>query len=93
MSKNLLQGFSLGIIAPLLLLLFYITIILNKNVDTALEVFNKTNTITHHISLSVFFINILIFFLFIKINRDESAKGVIGATFFYTFFIIYLKFL
>ena len=93
MSKNLLQGFSLGIIAPLLLLLFYITIILNKNVDTALEVFNKTNTTTHHISLSVFFINILIFFLFIKINRDESAKGVIGATFFYTFFIIYLKFL
>ena len=87
MSKNLLQGFLLGIIAPLLLLLFYITIILNKDIDTALEVFNKTNTITHHISLSVFFINILIFFLFIKINKDESAKGVIGATFFILFLL------
>ena len=93
MSKNLLQGFSLGIIAPILLLLFYITFILNKDINTALDVFNKKNIITHHISLSVFIINILIFFLFIKINKDESAKGVIGATFFYTFFVIYLKFL
>lgn len=92
MNKDLSKGFSLGIISPLLLLFFYITFILNKDINTALVEFNKTDTMTHHISLSVFFINILIFFLFIKMKKDENAKGVIAATFIYTFIVIYIKF-
>tara|TARA_B100000963_G_scaffold44011_2_gene32815 strand:- start:10754 stop:11035 length:282 start_codon:yes stop_codon:yes gene_type:complete len=92
MNKEFSKGFSIGIIAPLFLLLFYVIFILDDNIDSALSSFNHTNTMTHHISLSVFFINLLFFFLYINKQKDEIAKGIIGATFIYTFIVIYIKF-
>ncbi len=92
MNKEFSKGFSIGIIAPLFLLLFYVIFILDDNIDSALSSFNQTNTMTHHISLSVFFINLLFFFLYINKQKDEIAKGIIGATFIYTFIVIYIKF-
>ena len=92
MNKEFSKGFSVGIIAPLLLLLFYVIFILGEDIDSALSSFNQTNTMTHHISLSVFIINLLFFFFFIMKQKDEIAKGVIGATFIYTFIVIYIKF-
>ena len=92
MNKEFSKGFSVGIIAPILLLLFYVIFILGEDIDSALSSFNQTNTITHHISLSVFIINLLFFFLFIKKQKDKIAQGIIGATFMYTFIVIYIKF-
>ena len=63
------------------------------SLDSALDIFNKSNTLSHHISLCVFVSNLILFFLFIRLNKDVVAKGILASTFIYTIIVIYLKFL
>tara|TARA_B100000214_G_scaffold370719_1_gene345824 strand:+ start:206 stop:487 length:282 start_codon:yes stop_codon:yes gene_type:complete len=92
MNKNVAQGFSIGIIAPIVTLVIYITFILEINIDTALDSFKITNTLTHHISLSVFLTNLILFFVHLKRYKEHIAKGILGATFIYAFIVLYIKF-
>jgi len=55
------------------------------------EMFALRHVIPHVISLSVI-LNLVCFFAFLKVNRDEAARGVLGATFLYVFIVLYLKF-
>jgi hypothetical protein len=92
MNKNVAKGFSIGIIAPIITLIIYISFILEIEIDMAFAEFERLNTLTHHISLSVFLTNILLFFMNIKINREEVAKGILGATIVYAFIVVMIKF-
>ena len=92
MTKALKKGLSFGIIAPIGTLLVYIAFILEVDVDTAFASFEKTNTLTHHISLSVFLTNIILFFFQLRRNNEQVARGVLGATLIYAFLVIYIKF-
>ncbi len=93
MNKFFKMGFSYGLIAPLVVLYLYILIYMKISLDSALDIFNKTNTLSHHISLCVFASNLILFFLFIRLKKDDVAKGILASTFVYTIIVIYLKFL
>ncbi|MDP7567697.1 MAG: hypothetical protein QF383_04850 [Flavobacteriales bacterium] len=92
MNKNVTKGFSIGIIAPIITLIIYISFILEVEIDMAFAEFERLNTLTHHISLSVFLTNILLFFMNIKTNKEEVAKGILGATIVYAFIVVMIKF-
>ena len=92
MNKNVSKGFSIAIIAPIITLIIYISFVLELEINMALAEFERLNTLTHHISLSVFLTNILLFFLHIKTNREDVAKGILGATIVYTFIVVIIKF-
>ena len=92
MNKNVTKGFSIGIIAPIITLIIYISFILEVEIDMAFAEFERLNTLTHHISLSVFLTNILLFFMNIKTNKEEVAKGILGATIVYAFIVVMIKY-
>ena len=92
MNKNVTKGFSVGVIAPIITLIIYISFILEVEIDIAFAEFERLNTLTHHISLSVFLTNILLFFMNIKTNKEEVAKGILGATIVYAFIVVMIKF-
>ncbi len=92
MNKNVTKGFSIGIIAPIITLIIYISFILEVEIDIAFAEFERLNTLTHHISLSVFLTNILLFFMNIKTNKEEVSKGILGATIVYAFIVVMIKF-
>jgi len=92
MNKNVTKGLSIGIIAPIITLIIYISFILEVEIDMAFAEFERLNTLTHHISLSVFLTNILLFFMNIKTNKEEVAKGILGATMVYAFIVVMIKF-
>ena len=91
MNKEFSKGFSIGVISPLVTLFIYISLILKLDIDIALSYFEQTNTLTHHISLSVFFSNIILFFTSLKRNKQEISKGILGATICYAFIVLYIK--
>ena len=92
MNKNVNKGFSIGIIAPIISLIIYISFILEVEIDIAFAEFERLNTLTHHISLSVFLTNILLFFMNLKTNKEDVAKGILGATIVYAFIVVIIKF-
>lgn len=92
MNKNVNKGFSIGIIAPIISLIIYISFILEVEIDIAFAEFERLNTLTHHISLSVFLTNILLFFMNLKTNKEDVAKGILGATIVYAFIVVMIKF-
>ena len=92
MNRDLKKGLSIGVIAPIGTLLVYIAFVLEVDIDSALSSFEKTNTLTHHISLSVFLTNTLLFFFQLRRNNEQVARGIIGATLIYAFLVVYIKF-
>ena len=92
MNKKISKGLSIGVIAPIITLIIYISFILELEIDIAFADFERLNTLTHHISLSVFLTNILLFFMNLQTNREEVAKGILGATIVYAFIVVMIKF-
>jgi len=92
MNRQASKGFSIGVIAPIITLIIYIAFFLEIEIDTAIAKFESTNTLPHHISLSVFLTNIILFFMHLKTNNEDISKGILAATFIYAFFVVYIKF-
>ena len=92
MNKQLLKGAVIGIIAPIAAFVVYVAFF-TKNADP-IGMFNQLvamNKLAHAMSLSVL-INLLIFFMNIKTNRDEAARGILLATILYGITIAIIKF-
>lgn len=90
-NNTLLTGIIIGIIAPFLA--FYIFCLFNfpdENAIELLKAYARRNVLTHIISLSVL-INLLLFFSFLRSNRENTARGIIGATLIYAFVVVILK--
>ena len=90
MNKDVAKGFSLGVFAPIISFVIYVGFYLEVEFDTAFYMINKMGTITHHISLSVFLSNTLLFFMQIKLYKDEVARGILGATLVYAIAVLIL---
>jgi len=90
MNKDVAKGFSIGSFAPIITFVIYVGFFLELEIETAINEFNKMGTITHHISLSVFLTNIVLFFMQIRISKDEIARGILGATISYAFLVLIL---
>jgi len=91
MINQKLIGFSVGIIAPFVAFSVFVLFYLELDLFLTIEEISKSEKLPHVISLSLL-MNLLIFFMKIKTRREKAAKGVLGATIFYAFVIVYLKF-
>lgn len=90
-KDSLITGLLSGIIAPLFgfylyFLLFFGYMGFNGFVKHVI----KNNLAISVLSLGVI-LNLVIFFAFYKFELDRSAKGVIFATFLYSFVVVYFK--
>ena len=90
MNKEVAKGFSIGVLAPIIAFLVYVGFYLEVELDTALYIINRNGHMTHHISLSVFLTNTVLFFMQIKMSRDKTAKGILGATIAYAILVLIL---
>ena len=93
MSRDVLIGTIVGIIAPVAAYIVYVAFFTEHSdpygMYKQLVVIDK---LPHVVSLSVL-INLLIFFMNLKTNREEQARGILFATILYAIFIIILKFI
>ena len=90
MNKAVAKGFSIGVFAPIIAFFIYVGFYLEVEFDTAFHIINRMGTITHHISLSVFLTNTVLFFMQLKMSRDGIAKGILGATISYAILVLIL---
>ena len=90
MDKQFIKGLFAGIIAPIVAFVIYIAFYLEADVMETYNSLVKMNKLTHVISLSVL-INLLLFFMNLKTNRDIMAKGILFATMIYAFVVLGLK--
>ena len=90
MNRDVAKGFSIGVFAPIIAFVIYVGFYLEVEFDIAIDTINRFGTMTHHISLSVFLTNTVLFFMQIKMFRDEIAKGILGATIAYAFLVLIL---
>lgn len=92
MNREILKGTIVGIIAPIAAYVVYVAFF-TENADP-LSLYKELvliGKLPHVLSLSVL-INLLIFFMNLKTNREEQARGILFATILYAVFIIILKF-
>ncbi|MCI5056300.1 MAG: hypothetical protein MRY83_09335 [Flavobacteriales bacterium] len=86
-------GIILGLIGPSFgFFIYYLLEWRNRNFTEFINLFLHVNEIQAPIlALSLIF-NALLFFLFIRLKMDDSAKGILIGTFLYVPVMIYLKY-
>ena len=90
MNKQFIKGLFVGLIAPIVAFVIYVAFYLGDDVVETYNSLVKMNKLTHVISLSAL-INLLLFFMHIKTNKDMVAKGIILANMVYAFVVLGLK--
>ena len=84
-------GLTGGLLSPLLLFVIYFSIR-----DPGLHMADQINrmieagVLAYYISLCAL-ANLLLFFIFLRMNADRAARGVVGATILYAFGVIIIK--
>ena len=91
MNNQNFIGFFVGLIAPFVAFSVFVLFVLELDLFQTISEVSKSDKLPHIISLSLL-INLLIFFMKIKTKREKAAKGILGATIFYAFIVLYLKF-
>ena len=93
MNKQLIKGTIVGIIAPIAAFVVYVAFFTEDSDPIGMyNTLVEMNKLSHVMSLSVL-INLLIFFMNIKTNRDQEARGVLLATMLYGITIAVIKFI
>ena len=87
MDNQFVKGVFVGLIAPIVAFVIYVAFYLEADVMETYNSLVKMNKLTHVISLSAL-INLLLFFMNLKTNRDLIAKGILFATIIYAFIVL-----
>ena len=92
MKADLIKGILLGIISPMILFVFVTVFYFEYDLMSFIN--NKVNEINlpKIISLSLL-INLALFFMKLKFNKDEQSRGILLSTFLYGVVIVILKFI
>ena len=93
MNKQLIKGAIVGVIAPIAAFVVYVAFFTEDS--DPIGMYNKLvvmDKLPEIMSLSVL-INLLIFFINIKTNRDETARGILLATILYGITTAIIKFI
>ena len=92
MKADLIKGILLGIIAPMILFIFVTVFYFEYDLMSFIN--NQVNDINlpKIISLSLL-INLALFFVKLKFNKDEQSRGILFSTFLYGVVIVILKFI
>ena len=91
MNNQNFIGFFVGLIAPFVAFSVFVLFVLELDLFQTISELSKSDKLPHIISLSLL-INLVIFFMKIKTKREKAARGILGATIFYAFIVLYLKF-
>ena len=91
MNNQNFIGFFVGLIAPFVVFSVFVLFVLELDLFQTISEVSKSDKLPHIISLSLL-INLVIFFMKIKTKREKAARGILGATIFYAFIVLYLKF-
>ena len=91
MNNQNFIGFFVGLIAPFVAFSVFVLFVLELDLFQTISEISKSDKLPHIISLSLL-INLVIFFMKIKTKRERAARGILGATIFYAFIVLYLKF-
>ena len=91
MNNQNFIGFFVGLIAPFVAFSVFVLFVLELDLLQTISEISKSDKLPHIISLSLL-INLVIFFMKIKTKREKAARGILGATIFYAFIVLYLKF-
>ena len=92
MKADLIKGVLLGIIAPIIACIFYVVFINEETLENFINHFVTDRNLPAIISLSLL-INLALFFLKLKFNKDEQSRGILFSTFLYGVVIVILKFI
>ena len=92
MKADLIKGILLGIIAPIIACIFYVVFINEETLENFINNFVTDRNLPAIISLSLL-INLALFFLKLKFNKDEQSRGILFSTFLYGVVIVILKFI
>ncbi|WP_372944566.1 hypothetical protein [Muriicola sp.] len=89
-KKEIIIGFAVGIIANVFGTLLYILIFSDLGIFETLEVAREQNYLGSLVALGAI-LNLLAFFGFLRIRRDQRAKGVLIATLLAALVILFYK--
>ncbi|MDC0202046.1 hypothetical protein OAJ56_02260 [Flavobacteriales bacterium] len=92
MKSDLIKGVLLGIISPIIAFIIYVVFIIETTLGNVINNPSFNRNLPAIISLSLL-INLALFFLKIKFNKDEQSSGILFSTFLYGVVIVILKFL
>ena len=90
MKADLIKGVVIGIISPIILFVF-VTVCYHDEYDLISLIKNKEK-LPKIISLSLL-INLALFFVKLKFNKDKQSRGILLSTFLYGVVIVILKFI
>jgi hypothetical protein len=92
LKDSILLGIPVGLIGPVIgVLVFYFVNFSTSNISNFFRMAAAQNLLSPLLSLCAV-INLGVFFLFIKINYLQTARGIILSTFLYGLLIVGLKF-
>jgi hypothetical protein len=89
-KKEILIGFIVGLLANALGTLLYIVLFSDMGIEETINAATQQGHIGSLLALGAI-LNLLAFFAFLKIRRDNRAKGVLIATILTAFIILYFK--
>ena len=89
---DLIKGVLLGIIAPIITFIVYVVFIMVTTLGGVINNPSFNRNLPAIISLSLL-INLVLFFLKLKFNKDEQSRGILFSTFLYGLVIVILKFI
>ncbi|QBA65007.1 hypothetical protein [Muriicola soli] len=89
-KKELIIGFVVGLIANVFGTLLYILIFSDLGIKETFEVAEKQGYLGSLLALGAI-LNLIAFFAFLRIRRDQRAKGVLVATLLTALVILYYK--
>ncbi len=89
-KRELLIGFLVGIIANTVGTLLYILLFSDRGIKATLDAAVQQGHVGSLLALGAI-LNLVAFFLFLRIRRDNRAKGVLIATILTALVILYYK--
>lgn len=89
-KKELIIGFFVGIIANTIGTLLYIMLFSDRGIQESFQAAVQQGQVGSLLALGAI-LNLVAFFLFLRIRRDNRAKGVLIATILTALVILYYK--
>jgi len=89
-KKEILIGFAVGVIANTLGTILYILLFSEMGLQETFEAAIQQGHLGSILALGAI-LNLVAFFAFLRLRRDERAKGVLIATIFTALIILYYK--
>ena len=90
MNRDIFKGVILGIVSPIIMFVIVVVFFRESNLTDFINHQVTEHNLPSIISLTLL-ANLSLFFIKIKMNKDEQSRGILLSTFLYGIIIVYLK--